>query len=593
MTAEALTAVPSTSPKPKAGNLSPISYNEEFDINTLQDPRSRTRSLASDESSTSSHHLDADEEVTALSAKLVDAMNKQTSLDDALSNTRLELEQSKEKIRQLEEQVGQQREMLAGDVWVRRKSVESEKVQLLNRVAEEKKLRQEADEQKKKMELELENLTAALFEEANKMVITAKEESRREQEIVQRRNDLLKSQLADTEGLLRSQQEQLAELKLVMEQMSMENSSQTTLTAPSSPGLSKLDPREIFSPLDGASQSGFTEPLSPSHPMSYTHLLQPILRTDLPAFADFKDLIRTSKNVSNNRLSTGAQIQGLGLVPMPNTGNISTVSLATTVSTPSSPQPPNSPSMNNNGSLVPVLPSLKDTKFYKRALSEDVEPTLRLDIAPGVSWLARRTVLTAMTEGTLVVEPVQTNTTFARISKPQYAACALCGESRKTEEHLRNHRFRTSETDSAQRYPLCRYCVSRVRSTCDFLGFLRIVKDGHWRADDDEAERNAWEEAVRLREQMFWSRIGGGVVPTTANHLVNSPAVGPNLEAGIDEQKDVAIAGRATEDIPAAVAEPDTVPTMPAEVQPIESVTDVVAEPQPSIDHNQPQAITA
>lgn len=40
-----------------------------------------------------------------------------------------------------------------------------------------------------------------------------------------------------------------------------------------------------------------------------------------------------------------------------------------------------------------------------------------------------------------------------------------------------------------------------------------MVKDGHWRAEDDDQERAAWEESVRLREQMFWSRIGGGVIP--------------------------------------------------------------------------------
>jgi hypothetical protein len=56
---------------------------------------------------------------------------------------------------------------------------------------------------------------------------------------------------------------------------------------------------------------------------------------------------------------------------------------------------------------------------------------------------------------------------------------------------------------------------------------LRILKDGHWRADDEESERAAWEESVRLREQMFWCRIGGGVVPAHHSHTdaVRSPRV--------------------------------------------------------------------
>jgi hypothetical protein len=95
--------------------------------------------------------------------------------------------------------------------------------------------------------------------------------------------------------------------------------------------------------------------------------------------------------------------------------------------------------------------------------------------------------------------------------------CSLCGESRKDPTHVRSHRFKTSENENAQRYPLCNYCLGRVRSTCDYLGFLRVLKDGHWRADGQESERAAWEESVRLREQMFWCRVGGGVVPAVSH----------------------------------------------------------------------------
>lgn len=185
--------------------------------------------------------------------------------------------------------------------------------------------------------------------------------------------------------------------------------------------------------------------------------------------------------------------------------------------------------------MMPI-PPLKETKFYKRALVEDVEPTLRLDIAPGLSWLARRSVVTAMSDGSLVVEPVPTTGTYALLSKPQLYPCSLCGENRKDDEYLRRHRFRTSENSSAQRYPLCRYCLNRVRATCDFLGFLRIVKDGHWRTDDDESEKAAWEESVRLRENMFWTRIGGGVRPIAQgfhnhSHSMNYKSPRPSREA--------------------------------------------------------------
>jgi len=40
-----------------------------------------------------------------------------------------------------------------------------------------------------------------------------------------------------------------------------------------------------------------------------------------------------------------------------------------------------------------------------------------------------------------------------------------------------------------------------------------MVAAGHWRAETDDEKKAAWEESVRLRERMFWTRLGGGVIP--------------------------------------------------------------------------------
>ncbi|CAI0648563.1 unnamed protein product [Colletotrichum noveboracense] len=502
----------------------PVSPPEdEGELSTLPDPRSRAMSPASD--ADTSHHPDLDDEVATLSTKLINAINHQTTLDDTLTATRQELERAREQIRHLEEQNASQREMLAGDIWVRRKVVEEEKKTILLRVTNERKLREDVEKEKKKIEQELENLTTALFEEANNMVISAKEEARIEQEALQRKNDNLRSQLGDMEALLTSQQQQLADLKHVMEQMALEREEGTTGTAPSSPGFSRSEFKDDERP-DGVLASPLVDPSSPTYPTSLTHLIQPVLRTDLGSYEDFVALTRISRNRAGSRVSSGSfnGISGLGLgmggsTSSAHPSNASTASLST-AGTPasSSPQTPNTPasvSSTASANLGPPPPALKETKFFKRVLAEDVEPTLRLDIAPGLSWLARRSVLNAMSDGSIVVEPIPANAPFAAIVKPQFYPCSLCGDSRKDDEHLRTYRFRTSESESAQRYPLCKYCLGRVRSTCDFLNFLRILKDGHWRADDEDAEKAAWEESVRLREQMFWSRIGGGVVPAS------------------------------------------------------------------------------
>jgi hypothetical protein len=372
------------------------------------------------------------------------------------------------------------------------------------------------------------------------MVVTAREDAQKEQDALQRKNDQLKAQLLDNQSLLKSQQEQLAELKQVMEHMTEERDDQTNQTAPSTPGLSKIDSKdEVGSPPTVHSVLP-SEPVSPSYPTSFTHLLHTVLRTDLSAYDDFTALLKMSKNVVGSRVSSGSYGSiglGLGLGGYSGSNhtlnNGSTSSLATASTMGSAPVTPTTPassisarSVNEPNSLTP----LNKTEFYKRALAEDIEPTLRLDTAPGLSWLARRNVQNAICDGTLVVDPMPTST------KPYSFPCSLCGEARKDAGHSRNHRFRTSENENAQKYPLCKYCLGRVRSTCDFLGFLRILKDGHWRADDAESEKAAWEESVRLREQMFWSRIGGGVVPIT--HHSHGDVLSKSPRVSEDERKE-------------------------------------------------------
>ncbi len=353
--------------------------------------------------------------------------------------------------------------------------------------------------------------------------------ARKEREAAERRNEQLRSQLNDTELLLASHQEQLTDLKTVMQQMSSDRDEAETntnaSTAPSTPGLQNQDNlNKIFDALHLSPNTPGMDDIPPAHPTSFTHLLHPVLRTDLQAYDDFHSLLQMSRSSAPPSRATSGSYGGLNVTSLGNStnqtqpyplahvpSNGSTSSLSTAGTYGSTPGTPNTAASTNSSvsSRDPPLAHipLKDTRFYKRALTEDIEPTLRLDTAPGLSWLARRTVLNSMCEGSLVVEPMPAS------AKLRIFSCSLCGEHRKGDEHARTHRFRTSENENAQRYPLCNYCLGRVRASCDFLGFLRMIKDGHWRTDGEEGEKVAWEESVRLRERMFWARIGGGVVP--------------------------------------------------------------------------------
>lgn len=337
--------------------------------------------------------------------------------------------------------------------------------------------------------------------------------AKKEREVVERRNEQLRAQVKDTESLVASHQEQLAELKSVMQQMNAhrdELDSQTVpSTSPSSPTTDQQHGNNISRLLEAMNLSPVTPGaagIPPAHSTSFSHLIKSVCRTDILAYDDFHALLQLSKKSKPpSRVGSGSY-SGLNVMGLAGFGGNYTSMGHTPSNSGSGPQL--SPqSATSPKDAAPTL-QLKETRFYKRVLTEDIEPTLRLDTAPGISWLARRSILTSICDGSLLVEPMP-----AAAAADHSLSCALCGERRKGDENARTHRFRVSDNESAQRYPLCMLCLEKMRSCCDFVGYLKLVISGHIRLGDHEEEKEAWEETVRLRERMFWSRMGGGVVP--------------------------------------------------------------------------------
>lgn len=138
-------------------------------LNTMRDSHSPGSSPATSRSASSSPLPELDNEVTSLSNKLILAINHQTTLDDTLTATRQELEAARQRVSQLECQVDEHAKLLATGALVRRTEVEDESGRLVAKLAEEKQLRTVVEKDKKGIEQELENLTTALFEEANEV----------------------------------------------------------------------------------------------------------------------------------------------------------------------------------------------------------------------------------------------------------------------------------------------------------------------------------------------------------------------------------------------------------------------------------------
>lgn len=438
------------------------------------------------------------EGLSELSTKLVEAVEKQADLEDTLAVTRHELEVANQKIRQLEEAQKEYADMMERGMLIEKKDVENETTELTRRLLEESKNRVQAENDKNKIEQELEMLTAKLFEEANNLVASA----RRESKALEKRNDQLHSRLEDTETLLQSQQDQLAELKAVMQRMQEQDSfsNPTTPNLVGKPSRESLTRLAELSPLhitttqadpDPALDSAKSE-ISPS-PL----FVRPQYRYDTPGFADFRSFVRIAKQNNHPRQLSGSYPS---TTAVPSSAYFIAGAFPPTIGKDSPPPSSRSPNLSHSPTTE-RLP-LKEWRFVKRSLTEDVEPTLRLDIAPGLSWIARRSVQSAILDGTLVIEPTPANSIMLTY------ACTLCGEKREGKAYARTHRFCTSENPSNQRYPLCQYCLERMRVTCDFAGFLRAIRDGIWKTDGQEGEEKAWDESVRLRERMFWARLG-------------------------------------------------------------------------------------
>lgn len=165
------TATPGNAPTPVSPSIAGFStITADWNRSNIILPGAHTFDSSGDaQQEISSSMPDLNQEVAALSNKLIKAINHQTLLDDSLTSTRHELELSKARIKQLEAVAKEHEQMMAKGLLVDRKDVETEAEQFMRKIKEERSQRSKAERDKKTIELELEHLTTALFEEANKV----------------------------------------------------------------------------------------------------------------------------------------------------------------------------------------------------------------------------------------------------------------------------------------------------------------------------------------------------------------------------------------------------------------------------------------
>lgn len=645
-------------------------------------------------------------QVTALSTKLLEAIDRQADLEDQIQVMRKELDHTRRENMRYEDRVK------SGD--------------LVNKsmVALEKAKREAAELQVVKLQGEIEELTSSLFDEANRMVAQANRETNDRE----RRNDQLVQQLKERDVLLENFQEQLTGLKLVLQTMTDQQDDFVSRGVPNGGVEDDKDTDDVA----GSVADNIT---SKKIPLTTASVYRPVVRHDLQNFHEFLLMIpppqaspRTSvimsaadSSIASGRASpanfeattfNGERLSGQHT---PSGSNVSVATFsATTISTTTNMTTTTTTTTSNISALTSrfqglssnnsTTSSLKDFKFFKRSMSDDIEPTLHLETAPGLSWLSRRNIMSSILDGSIVVEPIAAanegyklmiaepevedsgqpeyiglsksisgssgntvqptvsngtvSTSYMPLNQPTMTAyvtsgngqkirtqlaacnavglpvatrapCALCGEKRdssllyarlhnlrsgkdkhgssnsvggsvskesngthgyhQSSDSIGSHMSAMATSDSNDKnsidsnndsisidnegmtnsntlsggipggfgnsggsnsgsssssnsvssgYPLCFYCLNRVRSVCDYVSFVRSIRAGLWKTEDEAGQLRAWEECVHLRERMFWARNGGYYIvgdsgqPMDIRMIVPGPSGGTGAGSG-------------------------------------------------------------
>lgn len=409
---------------------------------------------------------------------------------------------------------------------------------------EDTKSRETAVEAHSQLETEIENLTASLFTEANKMVAVERFARARAEEKMRS----LEESGAGMTGLFEELQANLREKVEKLEAAEGEVGDlrrRLTLAAPlredgeEKEAVDGQVPGALFS--DGShvttasalasalilSTNGSSTPKVLRH--GSTYLPAPRLLTSVLPYHEFLAFITHLRQLRISVLSRPPEY------PSSSTTSLSSIGFGT-----SSHPPPNlshSIPLSPAQLLAPHLPlsTHLSQPFLKRCIEEDSDPSLRLDLAPGLGFLSRRQVGTAIVDGTLLIEP-----TYGGASLPT-STCTLCGtglekwwngaageemvvvaakpvtqmrkafgsgawsissltggkkdSSRPSSPsattsgaetpfafpavpHQQIHIFRVNDTSSA-RYAVCpTYCLPRLRAVCEMWTYVRAMERG-------------------------------------------------------------------------------------------------------------------
>lgn len=452
------------------------------------------------------------EEVGHLSTKLVTAVNKQVELEETILSLRKTVNALKQENATLVENDRNYRIMLPKYIKLQEDNKESNE------------LRHKAEVENSKLSAEVEDLTASLFNEANNMV----SEALRETHNYKVKNRKLKEELDEKDRVIEDLQEQLRDLK----EMFVKIENQQRLSVVNTPRIEQ----SLFS-FDQISTTTTT-----------------VITT-----GNDTGNMDSSDNPQNDGIHQNGdtfyhwqQIQSIIYSPQVNAIRLD---------------------LNNykqdfkqfvytliNPNFQFDLIHLKTLPFFKKIWHDELENSLStIPALPNSSallnrWQKGKTFWGSMIDGRVSIEPIKgINESFKltyrgsiHSNSPPVAIqdpCSFCEEDRTDSlEHCRLYYLKIYEShnneDLLVSYPLCNYCVIKLRNLCDFFAKLRLIKSNVFKlsaptmavpanssgihsnstetivipkeisADEQSKLIKIYIMLILIRVKLFWSKVG-------------------------------------------------------------------------------------
>ena len=264
--------------------------------------------------------------------------------------------------------------------------LQSDLAALNNKLIQESTLRQQLEHEKLCIELQLEDLSQSLFEEANKMVADVRQEMMDMKENEKQMESKLKAKDRDVERMARERDvwkrrwEEELEARRMEKGMIVAKEQELMRLAQNTP-----DPTLLHSPTPevdgGRNRSMSTLSVGP-----FTSIAQIQFQTDNAAYVEFLDFLSYGPDAVTGIWSVTRSVNASFSAPSP---PLSPTHIAPSASTPSSL------SVDVNWNAV------WSTRFARRIQYEDVDPCLKF---PAIGWKMSRKLPSACRAGTVLLD---------------------------------------------------------------------------------------------------------------------------------------------------------------------------------------------